>query len=379
MKILHTADWHVGRTIRGRSRHDEQRAVLGEIVDLARSESVDLVVVAGDQFDTSAPGADAERLVYRTLLDLAEVAPVVMVAGNHDHPGRLEAVSPLLELGRVSVASELAGPDDGGVVRPVGSDARVALIPFVSQRKIVTADHLMSDTSDVHSGRYADRMTFVIERLCQEMHADEVNIVVGHVMVHGASTSTSERSAHTVFDYSIPAQAFPPQLGYVALGHLHRHQRVAASAPVWYSGSPLQMDFGETDERKGVVVVGIEPGLPADVQFHSLNSGRRLVLVSGTFAEVEAAAATLGEDDYVKVMIDEEATAGLAEAVREIVPQAVDVVIDPRRRESFVAAPSDRTGKSHEELFLDYLSESDARDDRVLALFAELLEEAHEA
>src|SRR5690606_20717472 len=138
VKILHTADWHVGRSIRGRSRHGEQEEVLAEIARTAAAEGVDLVLVAGDLFDTSSPPPAAERLVYRTLLQLAEVAPVVIVAGNHGQPRRLEAVAPLLELGRVIVGAVLSRPDEGGVVRPI-EGVRVAMIPFLSQRGIVTA------------------------------------------------------------------------------------------------------------------------------------------------------------------------------------------------------------------------------------------------
>ena len=177
VKILHTADWHVGRSIRGRSRHGEQEEVLAEIARTAAAEGVDLVLVAGDLFDTSSPPPAAERLVYRTLLQLAEVAPVVIVAGNHDHPRRLEAVAPLLELGRVIVGAVLSRPDEGGVVRPI-EGVRVAMIPFLSQRGIVTASDLMSQSAAEQGGKYADRMAAIIEAFCAGLSGDEVNIVV---------------------------------------------------------------------------------------------------------------------------------------------------------------------------------------------------------
>lgn len=377
MKILHTADWHIGRSIRGRSRHEEQSALLSEIVGVAADEAVDLVLVAGDQFDTSSPTAAAEQLVYRALLELAEVAPVVLVAGNHDHPRRLEAVAPLLELGRVTVGSALARPDEGGVVRPA-EGIRVAMIPFLSQRAIVTASDLMALEADQQGAKFADRMAQIIEALCVDLRDDEVNLVIGHLMVHGGEIGGGERAAHTVFDYSIPAQSFPSSLSYVALGHLHRHQRMPAAAPVWYSGSPLQLDFGETDDRKGVLLIEAEPGAPARVDFRALRSGRRLKILSGTLEQVEAAAADLDESDYVRVVLDEAARAGLADSVRQAIPQAVDVVLDPSRRPAVRPRPS-RAGRSHEELFVEYLKETDAHDERVVDLFTELVEVAHEA
>src|SRR5687768_293974 len=120
MKLLHTGDWHVGRTIRGRSRDDEHRQVLSEIARIAGDEKVDLVLVAGDIFDTAAPSAAAEEIVYRALLNLAEVAPVVIIAGNHDNPSRLNAVAPLLSLGRVTVGSTITRPDEGGILDLAG-------------------------------------------------------------------------------------------------------------------------------------------------------------------------------------------------------------------------------------------------------------------
>jgi len=375
VKILHTADWHVGRTIRGHSRHDEQAVVLAEIVEVARSEDVDLVLVAGDQFDTASPTPAAEQLVYRTLLSLSEVAPVVMVAGNHDHPRRLEAVAPLLELGRVTVGSVLARAEDGGVAHPV-DDVRVAMLPFLSQRAIVTAADLMALDGDEHGGKYARRVASIVEKLCSHMSIDTVNIVLGHVMVHGGDPGGGER--HTMFDYSVSAQTFPPTLSYVALGHLHRHQRMPATAPVWYSGSPLQLDFGEVEDAKGVLVLDVEPGLPASVEFRRIEAGRCLRVVRGTLEQVEAAASEIGDTDYVKVVLDEPARAGLADTVRHLMPQAVDVVLDPRRRNDSQAIPS-RAGRTQRELFLEYLREKDAHDDRIVNLFDELVDEAHEA
>ena len=379
MKILHTADWHVGRTIRGASRLEEHRAVFSEMAGIAEDEDVDLVLVGGDQFDTASPSPEAEDLVYRTLLRLAGVAPVVMVAGNHDHPRRLEAVAPLLELGRVVVAGSARRASDGGVVRPDGLGVRIAMVPFLSQRAIVKASDLMELDADQHGGKFARRMEALIQALCEDLSSDEVNVVLGHVMVHGGDTGGGEREAHTVFDYSIPAQAFPSALSYVALGHLHRHQRIPASAPVWYSGSPLQLDFGETDDRKGVLVVDAEPGLPASVEFRPLSSGRKLRTLRGDLATIEATAGEIGPEDYVKVVVDEPSRAGLADTVRSMLPQAVDVVVDPRRRPERRRPSSTRRGRGHRELFGEYLASVDAADERVEALFAELLDEAHEA
>lgn len=381
MRILHTADWHVGRTIRGRSRAGEHEAVLSEIVGVAAAEQVDLVLVAGDQFDTAAPAPESERIVYRALLDLAATgAEVVVVAGNHDSPNRLDAVAPLLSTSRVRAGARLARPDEGGcidVTTPSGETARIALLPFLSQRGIVRADDLMGLDADEHAGRYDGRVRTIVERLCAGFSADTVNLVVGHLMVHGGTLGGGERAAHTIFDYAVAAQAFPIGASYVALGHLHRPQRIPAGCPVWYSGSPLPLDFGEEADRKAVLVVDATPGAPAAVREVALTEGRRLRTLRGTLDELEARAGETG-DDYVRVVVAGPARAGLAEQVREWFPHAVDVAVEapgPTRAER----PPARLGRSPAELFAEYLADRGVEDGRLPALFAQLLDEASEA
>src|SRR5680860_534544 len=192
MRILHTADWHVGRTIRGRSRAAEHLAVLAEITAIARAEAVDLVLVAGDQFDTAAPSPEAERIVYRALLDLAEVAPVVVVGGNHDSAQRLEAVAPLLAASRVLVGATVLRPADGGVLRldvASGESAQIALLPFVSQRGIVRAEQLMATGADEQSQRYDARLRALVGALTDGFAGDTVNLVLSHLMVAGGAVA----------------------------------------------------------------------------------------------------------------------------------------------------------------------------------------------
>jgi DNA repair protein SbcD/Mre11 len=378
MRLLHTADWHVGRTMRGRSRADEHVAVLAEIAAVAGRERVDVVLVAGDVFDSAAPTAEAERIVYRALLDLADTgATVVVVAGNHDNPRRLQAVAPVLRLGRVVTGALVSPPDAGGVVtvEAGGQRARLALLPFLSQRDIVRADDLMAEGAADHAGKYAERARRILAALCAGFGRDTVNLVVGHLMVAGGVTGGGERSAHTIFDYWVPATAFPTEVHYVALGHLHRTQSVPGPCPIWYAGSPLQLDFGETANEPAVLVVDAAPHRPAEVRAVPLTSGRRLRTLRGGVGDlagrVEAAAA-----DHLRVVVEGPTWAGLAEHVRELFPNAVDVAVgtaDTGDR----PARSRRLGRSPRELFAEYLADRGATDERVVALFDELLDAVH--
>jgi exonuclease SbcD len=378
MRVLHTSDWHVGKALRGRSRAAEHEAVLAEIAGVAGRDGVDLVIVAGDLFDSATPTPEAERIVYRGLLDLAAGGrPVIVVAGNHDSAQRLGAVAPLSEASGIQVASAVRPPGEGGVVEIAagGERAQVALLPFPSQRYVVTADLLVSgDAADAHAA-YADRVVRILGALTEGFRADTVNLVVAHLMVMGGTMGGGERGAHTVFDYWVPATAFPAAAQYVALGHLHRRQHLAGPAPLHYCGSPLQLDFGETANEPSVNVVDVHPGLPADVRPVSLTAGRRLRTLRGTLDDVLGGAAD-SADDHLRVVLDEPGRAGLADEVRSRLPNAAEVVLERRRAaEARPASDPDRLGRTPHDLVTEYLGEHDAHDDRVVALFDELVEE----
>ncbi|MGZ6974046.1 MAG: exonuclease SbcCD subunit D [Acidimicrobiia bacterium] len=380
MRILHTSDWHVGKTIRGLSRLDEHRRVLEEVASVARARSVDLVLVAGDLYESAAPSAEAEQVVLRALLDLHDTgAKVVVIAGNHDNPGRFEAIRPLMrELG-VTLLGHVARPDAGGVLEHTtgaGERARLALLPFCSQRYAVRAAELMSQEGFENVGLYAEKMRGIVKALTADFAGDAVNLVVAHAMVRGGKTGGGERDAQTAFeDYWIDASAFPATASYVALGHLHLAQKMPGGAPIWYSGSPIQVDFGEAGAGKHVLVVEAKPGRPASIDQVVICSSEQLRTLSGTFAELEAIAA---RDDlagtWLRVRVTERARAGLADDVRALLgDRVVEVRID---------APDDvdhrpravRSGRSPQDLFAAYLAEQNISDDRLGALFARLLD-----
>ena len=383
MRLLHTSDWHVGKTIRGHSRADEHRAVLDEIVMLAREHSVDLVLVAGDLFETAAPSAEAEAIVYRALLDLAGMgAEVAVIAGNHDNGRKLQAVAPIFSAaGRVHVLALPARPAEGGVLplqTKTGEDVRLAMLPFVSQRGIVRAKALMDSAAFENAQAYADRMQGVIEALTRSFEDDTANVLMAHAFVHGGQLGGGERAAHFIDDYALSAQMFPAIAGYVALGHVHRPQRIPGPGQIHYCGSPLQLDFSEEQQPKQVNLVEIEPGLPPTVTPKELSSGRALRTVKGTLSELEAVAAELSEDPWLRVVVREPRSAGLADRVREMLGERV---VDVRVEDASGSAPRKRSraGRTPVELFDEFLAERNISDERVRALFSELLEAQHEA
>jgi DNA repair protein SbcD/Mre11 len=381
MRILHTSDWHVGKRLKGVSRLEEQAQVLAEIVSIADREGVDLVLIAGDLFENATPSPDASALVYRTLLGLRGTgAKVVLVAGNHDNQGGLEALRPLLREVGITALGQVARASAGGVVELTtgsGERAVIVLLPFLSQRFVVRADALMAGEAAEHNASYDDRVRRIIASLCASFAPDAVNLVVAHLMVRGGKLGGGERDAQTIFEYTVDAMAFPGSAHYVALGHLHRFQQVGGTLPAYYSGSPLQVDFGESEDAKGVVIVDAVPGVPAKVRFLPLTAVRRLRTVRGTLGELSAIAGTTG-DDLLRVLVVEPRRPGLAEEVRAILPNAVEVRIDPEveSNQPEDATPS-RSGRTAHELFAQYLGERRYSDPRLTSLFAQLYDEQH--
>lgn len=387
LKLLHTSDWHVGKTIRGRSRADEHRCVFDEMLAAVDEHDIDVVLVAGDLFETSAPTPEAESVVNHTLLGFAERgAQVAVISGNHDNARRLAAVAPVFEaMGRVHVVTEPARPDDGGVrtfETSSGETLRLAMLPFVSQRGIVRARDLMDSAAFEQAQAYAERLRLLVEALCGAFTDDTVNVLMAHAFVLGGATGGGERSAHLVEEYGVPAQVMPATAGYVALGHLHRAQRISGPGSIHYCGSPLQLDFGEEEQAKQINVVELEPGVPARITPVPLTGGRRLRTVTGSLAELEALAGDAGSgigEDWLRVRVLEAARAGLAETVRELLgDRVVDVRLDTDAAGSTTSDRPRRSGRSPVELFDEFLAEHVVADERVGALFAELLDDAQQ-
>ncbi len=379
---MHTADWHVGKTLKGRDRLDEQRAVLAEIAQVAEVNQVDAVLVAGDVYESSAPSAQAQHLVVQTLLRLRQAgAEVIVIAGNHDHGPTFEAYRPLMGVAGITLAGAVRPPDKGGVVRFLarsdGADVQVAVLPFLTQRYAVRAAEIVAQTPSENVRAYDEMIRQVVASLTGGFSDATVNLLMAHLTCVGGVFGGGERSAQSIFEYSVPATIFPVSAHYVALGHLHRRQSLPAHCPVHYSGSPIAVDFGEQDNTSVVCVVEARSSVPARVTDIPITSGRRLRTVRGTLPELEAQAASFG-DDYLRVWLREQTRAGLRDDTVAVLPNALEVRIDPA-----FAGPSrtDRpetayAARSPGQLFADYCASERVEDARVAALFGKLYDEA---
>jgi exonuclease SbcD len=382
MKILHTSDWHVGKVLKGRDRHAEHAAALASITATAQTEDVDLVLIAGDLFDTAAPTARAQGLVMRTLLDLRDDGrQVVAIAGNHDNSSLLDAVyRPVLGQLGLHVLGVPMRPDQGGTISlrtRGGQPVNVAALPFLSHRHAVrAAEALLHDFSE-HSLDHARQVKAMVELLTAGFTGDAVNVVMAHATLLGGRRGGGERDVQTSLGYELPASMFPPAAHYVALGHLHRCQEIAGPCPIFYSGSPLAIDFGEQDNHPSVLIITAEPDVRADARPVPVTGGRPLRTLRGTLDQVIAEGEQAG-DAYLRVILAEPGRAGLGDLVRERLPNTLEVMLDDAHRPRPGGRSADRAsrvGRSPRELFGDYLTEENIDDPRLTAMFAALLDE----
>jgi exonuclease SbcD len=357
MRILHTADWHVGKRLGRFDRIAETERVLQEVVEVADAAEVDLVVVAGDLFDRALTAYANLGLVLDTLVRLGSTgARVVAVPGNHDSAELFEVLAPHLSRAGVTLAARALPPRDGGVVRVPARDgesgAQVACLPFLHEAHVVD---FMADTEEWHKS-YAERMRALCHHYATWMHAHgdahTIEVLVGHFMVHGAVPSGSERQLHIGEAYMAREDAIP-NVGYAALGHIHRMQPAPGTdVPAYYSGSLLQLDFGESGQDKSVLVSEVTPHATRPPEVIPITAGRKLVRLEDSLDGLRARAAGVGDAILDVGVVTEGPIPGLADEVRAFLPNALYVRAVFERTEPDGRA---RQGLGLAELYEDYV------------------------
>ena len=349
MKVLHTADWHAGRVLHGQPRTPEIRDALREIAELAKSEAVDLVLVAGDLYDTRNPGAEAETAVYEFFKTLGDAQiPSVVIAGNHDAPGRLEAAAGLLGLAGVYVVGEPKPAKQGGLFSlQIGNEtARVAALPFVSERRIVKVHELLGSDPGAWREGYREGMRKLINNLTGAFKNDAVNLLLLHTTTEGAKLAHSEYEFHCTDAYTLAPDLFPDTCNYVALGHIHMPQRVQGlpENAGRYAGSVVQLDFGEQGDTKYVYILEAKAGKPTQVlKEHALQAGKRLKRVSVSRDELDRKLSELEWDGWLKLSLKlERPDPGLKDRLKRDYPNLLVVEQLLPERERLAERPTDQ-------------------------------------
>jgi exonuclease SbcD len=325
MRFLHTADWHVGKTLVGRSRLDEQERVSAEIVDIAKRERIDCVLLAGDIFDSPAPTADAQRVVCDALAEIAGAGmAAVIVGGNHDHR-RLAALRKLAGRLKIFIRPGPRDGDESGMISYAknGEQAKIAMLPWIPEFQVMDSRQIQRPRNEWNQV-YSEHIAARCSRLAEGFAANTINILLAHLFVDGGEATGSERPAHVAQAFAVRPDRLP-RAHYIALGHLHKPQEVPAPSRCVYAGSPLQMDFGERGQAKRVVIVDARPESRAGVESIPLVSGRRLREVVTTIDQLPSVAGEAGEDFLRVVVRARTKISGLSRHVSAALPNAVTV------------------------------------------------------
>lgn len=288
MRILHTGDWHLGRTLEGRSRQKEQEQFIDELIEIADFHKVDLIMMAGDVYDSVNPPAASEQLFYDAAARLSSGGrPLVVIAGNHDQPERVSSVSPLvLRQGITLVGLPTSEPVTVHAAR-TGEIAKIAALPYPSEARL---GELLAGDSGEEELRlaYSARVGKLMKLLAREFTPQTVNLAMSHIYVLGGVESDSERPIQVGGAYTVDPSALSCGAQYTALGHLHRAQRVKGDGMIRYSGSPLAYSFSEAGQAKSVTLIDVAPGSEPTYEEIYLSCGRPLVRwsASGGLQEV---------------------------------------------------------------------------------------------
>jgi exonuclease SbcD len=383
-KILHTSDWHLGRTTWGQSRAPDHEAVLAQIIDIATRECPDLILNTGDLFDQQRPPVQAMRLATDVLHELSTIAPVVVICGNHDSPPLLHWLHGLMgHHDRISLVADPDAVRDGVVLRYRVTHGRLhlAALPFITANRIV-------NVLDNPAGRrktYAEFIALLQQRLLRELNSDfdadrDVSVFAAHQYVSGSIPSRTENLTHTSDFYTTDPDHIPP-VDYAAYGHIHRPQSLPGSRVIGaYAGSPIQLDLGEVGEDKSVVLAHLHPGEPTDIKRIPLSAGRRLQRLTGTLEELSELAETVTDEICHITVKTATHQPDLSCHVRALFPNATIVHIHEDcadRKLDLVTAPeSDEGEPDNLAMFSTYLAQrttTHAPASDILYLFGTLL------
>lgn len=321
MRILHTSDWHLGQHFMGKNRHAEHEALISWLLAEVERQQIDAVIIAGDVFDTGAPPSYARELYHRLVLGLRNLSvSLLILGGNHDSVATLDESRALLaELGVTVMPALAATPDDMVVClkqKDGSAGALVCALPFIRPRDVLQSRAGESAEQKQQSLQQAIQAQYqlVYQAALARREAFGVNlpiIATGHLTTVGASSSESVREIYVGSLDAFPTKAFPPA-DYIALGHIHRPQKVGGFEHIRYCGSPIPLGFDEAAQQKEMLLVEVSPDGLQTVTAVPVPCFQHLRSVRGNLASLASQireAASLGSEQqpvWLEVLVQED-------------------------------------------------------------------------
>ncbi|WP_291100852.1 MULTISPECIES: exonuclease subunit SbcD [unclassified Empedobacter] len=399
MKILHTADWHLGKKLDSFSRLEEQILVMNEIVEIADQQQVDLVLIAGDLFDNFNPSVEGVELFYKTLKRLSNNGkrPVVAISGNHDSPSLIDAPDPLArECGIILIGYpnakiqefelndfKISKSVEGMIELKLNSfnfPIRIIHTPYANEIRL--KQYFGENKEDALNEVLATNWKNIADEYCDE---NGVNLLIAHLYMNQKGAEILEEpegekpikigNADMIF-----SEAIPPQIQYTALGHLHGFKNIGTEEkPVVYSSSPLCYSFSEAGQTKYVSVIEAEPNQA--ISYHKIELKNGKPLIRKTFDDINVAVEWLNENQNALVELTLESDSFLKADERKLIYQAHDGIIHliPKVKNQEIETVeykfADQT-KDMKELFTDYFKSKNGNqepNDEIKDLFNEIL------
>jgi exonuclease SbcD len=315
LKILHTADWHLGKSLHKYSLEPDNQLFLNWLIEQIRERKTDLLLVSGDIFDTANPKNSALAMYYEFLTELIPLnCRVIITGGNHDSPSLLNAPRDILNLLNIAVVGTVTENIEDELIT-INDEAnnpvlQVAAIPYLRDadiRKSVAGNSYDNQLKQISEG-----IKTHYEALAEILIPDVPSIAMGHLYVQGVSTSDSEREVHTIGGVAaFTSDNFPEAFDYIALGHIHKPQRIADSDFIRYSGSPISLSFSERKDQKYIIELTLENGKLSIPELIDVPKFRELKRLKGTIDEVwealEAYQSSFQLPALMEILVEEEA------------------------------------------------------------------------
>ncbi len=294
MKILHTADWHIGKMLYKYDLNEDLKLFFDWLIDYVTTENIDLLLVAGDIFDLANPSNRDIRFYYEVLYRLNQSkTKVIITGGNHDSISMLDTPKNILNSFQIQVVGGVPDQIEEEIIPIYDAENQlqcvVLAVPFLRDkdlRKSVSAD-IDQNKAAIEKAAIKAHYDQLVEISLSKYGADTPIIAMGHLFMQGAETSDSERDIHIGNLGGISSDIIHCRIDYMALGHIHKPQRIGNSDKIRYSGSPIFLDFSERNYEKQVIEIMIEQQKIIDIQAIKVPKNRELVKFSGDFKKIE--------------------------------------------------------------------------------------------
>ncbi|HER39914.1 MAG TPA: exonuclease subunit SbcD, partial [Salinimicrobium catena] len=310
MKILHTADWHIGKKLHKNELSEDFDLFIDWLCDLLEKEQVDLLLVSGDVFDLANPSSEARRQYYRALMKMKQFnCKIILTGGNHDSPAMLDAPREILRELDVHIIGGLPENREEAVIPFFGKNKEpellIAALPFLRDSDLRSATDGITYDDRLEATRNGIQNCFLeAAEICRSKFPNLPALAMGHLFAAGIETSESERDIQLGNQAAFEASRFGDYFRYIALGHIHKPQRVSAAVPTFYSGSPLPLSFSERKDRKRVLLIDTELGWePRNIEVPAFRS---LLKISGNLEEIQFKLQDLSEKKELESLIEVE-------------------------------------------------------------------------